>query len=111
MMLASAVCASDSVSSSSIARTACSRAFGITILALRPQALFFTAGTHQPDRDAHAIVGPLHRAFDERVDAKLLRNRRQRLAGALVLHDGGAGDDAPRTNLRQRPDQLVGHAA
>ncbi|TMQ70208.1 MAG: hypothetical protein E6K80_09225 [Candidatus Eisenbacteria bacterium] len=67
-------------------------------------------GFDELGRDAHAIAGAQHRAFDDRVDAQLARDVRQRAADALEAHGGGARDDAQRPDLGQVGDQRLGHA-
>ena len=60
--------------------------------------------------DADAVAGADDGAFDDGVDVELAGDVGKWAAGALVGHDGGAGDDAKVGDTGELGDELVGHA-
>ena len=68
------------------------------------------AGVDELGGDADAVAGADDGAFDDGVDVELASDVGEWAAGALVGHDGGAGDDAKVGDTGELSDELVGHA-
>ena len=81
----------------------------VTLEALPPQDLARSA-LDQLGSNSHLAVHANDGAFDERVDAQLLRDRWYGFAGALVVHHGGARGHAEPANSGKIGDQLFRHA-
>ncbi len=64
----------------------------------------------QPDRDPDPATRFSEASFDDGADREFLRDLRDGLVGALVVHRRGPGDDGEPGDLRERGDQLLGRA-
>ena len=81
----------------------------VTLEALPPQRLSRSA-MDQLGGDSHLSTCANDGAFDERVDVQLLRDGRDRFAGALVVHHGRARGHAKPADGGEIGDQLFRHA-
>lgn len=81
----------------------------IAIVGLGPEVLLI-GKSNELSRNANAVSGMQDGAFDDGINAKFAGDLRERLLRALVLHDGGAGNDTQSGKLGESGDQFVGHA-
>jgi hypothetical protein len=82
----------------------------IAIEALRPEILLAGAHSNQSRRDANAVARALHRALHHGVHAQFPGDSRQTLVSILILHGGGARNDAPSVNPHHGFNQLGRHS-